>query len=459
VEERERRARLFATCIYVPIGLFAAIVGGHDAFVAAEVSSRSGGMLLLLGGLILLALVAALLMPAKRWSPRRRWAPRAAMYAAGIGALIGVSLTFAQVVSPDGGSEAFLLLIGIVALVIAFARRGWSAPRLLALVTAVLVPIYLLLDHGHSDGRVVAWIWIVAASGLAAVALRRTDPPTMGVTASKVLIGTIGFVSLSALVGLAQFWYTTQYLPSNEKVFLLVESKLRRLGSDGGADVVELTVRVKNISEIPAEILGSVYRVTGSSARPIDHSGSEPMTELVKPVFDGKTVSRYRRGSSWDLVQTGLVVPRHWWLGAEEEFSRVALVHVPHGRYDTLRAQGEVLTAKRRSLSLDYGSERWGWVNYPNRGVRGLKVISPIDETSWLRELTRDDRELRVKWIEKSKQENRPSRFPHVRAAITRVGEEPSPQEFFEYQRQAGENLYGVAPTVSTTVLPLGVRP
>jgi hypothetical protein len=457
VEAQEKQARAFAATVYFLIGGFATTVGGHDVFVAAEVSSRTGGFLLLFGGLVLVAVSIALLMPTKKWSPRRGWAPRAGMYVAAIGVAIGASLIFAQASSPDGGPQSIVLLVTLVAPLVVFARAGWGLARLLALTAAVLALGYLCLRAGDHDVRVVIWVLIVAVSGLASLVLWRTNPAKVAVSVSKVLLGAIGFVSLSAVLGIAQFWYTTQYLPSSELVSLSVESTLRRLGGDGRTDVVELRLIVQNTSPIPAEILGSVYRVSGSDVRPVGRSDLDMKRRLGRPVLYGEAISRYGRNSDWDLVQAGRVFGYGWSLDADEKFSRIALIHVPHGRYDTLRSQAEVLIGKRGALNLDYDSVRLRWLNHAKQHARGIKTIWPIRETSWYRGLTRGDRELRIKWITAADGDRRLGRFPYVRGAITQVGEEASPAEFHDYQDKTAE-LYGLSNTISTREIPLDIR-
>jgi hypothetical protein len=457
VKAQEKQARAFAATVYFLVGAFATTVGIHDALVAAEVSSRSGGVLLLFAGLALIAIAVALLMPTKKWSPRRRWVPRVGVYVAAIGIAIGLGLIFSQASSPDGGPQSIVLLAVLAALLVASARAGWSLVRLLALTAAVLALGYLRLRAGDHDARVIVWVSIVAASGLASLALWRTDPPRIAVSVSKVLLGVIGFVSLSAVIGIAQFWYTTQYLPSTESTSLSVESRLHRLGGDGRTDVVELELTVQNTSQIPAEILGSVYRVTGADVQTIGRSDLDMKRRLGRPLIYGEAISRYGRNSEWDLVQAGRVFSYGWRLDADEKFSRVALIHVPHGRYDTLRSQAEVLIAKRGALNLDYDSVRLRWLNHAQRHARGIKAIWPIRETSWYRGLTRGDRELRIQWITAADGERRLGRFPYVRGAITRVGEEASPAEFHDFQGKTAE-LYGLANTISTREIPLNIR-
>jgi hypothetical protein len=458
VEAQEKRARAFAASVYLAIGSFAVAVGAHDAVIGAEIGSRASGMVLLLGGLALIAIAIALMLPVKKWSQRRRWVPRAGVYVAGVGVLIGGSLIFAQAFGPEGTPRPVMQLVAVAILVAALAYLGRGLPELVVLSLAMLTVAYAFLDRGEHDGRVIVWGAIVIASGLAALALWRTNPPRIGLAASRLVLGLVGFFSLSAVIGVAQFWYTTQYLPANERVSLSVESTLRRLDSSPSGDVMELVLTVRNTSQVPAEILGSVYRISGSNALPIAASDRAMRGRFNRLALNGETVTRYRRQSDWDLVQAGRIFGFGWWLDAEEEFTRVAVIRTPHDRYDTLRSQAEILLAKQRSLNLGYENGRSRFLKRARWHVRGFKLIWPIEETSWFRDLTRDDREVQVKWITAMDGEARASRFPRVRGVITQAGEEASPEELLDYGLQTAD-LYGLTKTVSTREVALDIRP
>ncbi len=449
----EKRARWFALCVFSLIGLFASVVGTHDAFAALEVGSRFGGLMLMVAGS---ALVAA---GVSQGSYRFQWAPTAGVFAGALGAMVGVGFILAQLLSPDRSWPPIMCAVALagVMLVAAIVLR-WTPLTLSVISFASLFALYLLFVHGDYDQRQIIWAGFVIASALAAYSLWRAHPPELSLSAPRLFAGIVGFFSLSALVGGAQFWYTSQYLPSSEGVSLTVKSSLRQLGHSGNMDIAELGLTVTNTSAAQADVLGSVYRISGSVTRPTARPDAQMAEWLGRPDVRGATISRYRRGPTWDLTQCGRIFADGWWLEPNETYSRNILIYVPRGRYDILRSQVQLLFAKRGALALRERDRHRFPTTFDYGHAKAVVTRWPIQETSWFRDLTRGERELSLIWLTGNDLQPDPARFPHIAEGVGRVGEEAGNAEFASYNDQAAK-LYGLASTLSTRELPLDIRP
>ncbi len=449
MEADEGIARAIAVAVYVSVGLFAAIVGAHDAFTAFEFASRAGGILFLIGGLTLIGSGVVLCMPG------RTWGLRVAMYSGSLGILIGLSLIVAQAYGPDREMEPIWSLLAIAALLAAMARSGAGLKRLWLVGAGALLLSYLYFSSGDHDERVVIWAAIVFANCLAALALWRVGPPAIS-WPQHLRAGVFGFASLGALVAIGQLWYTGQYVPSREPASLTVEPALGQLPDANGLEVARLSIPVVNSGQTRVRVLGSVYRVAGARVKLTDRSDAELAQQLDRPAVSGRPVFRYRKSSDWDLVQTGKVMRDGSWLDPGERLQMNALVYVPPDRYDVLRAQVQMLIAKGNALEINYWQPR-RLTPFPGiLGNLGWGIIArwQVDESSWFRDLTRSAEEVEVDWHAGLATRPGLARFPYIRVYVLRVGERRPIESFLDYQKEA-EDLFGLATNVSATEVPL----
>jgi len=454
--DEEKRARAFAAGVFALVGLFAAVVGAHDAFGAYEVGSRFGGLLLLLAGSAVVATAVALLI----WS--LDWAPTAGIFASALGAMLGTSFIIAQLLNPDRSWPPFVTAVVISVLTLfAGILLHWKPNRLFAFSGPLLLFFYLGYRRGDYDERLIIWAAIVFASVIVAYSLWRVRPPVLsmsGAGQAKLFAGIFGFFSLSALIGGAQFWYTSQYLPSSEGASASITTALHQIGRLGHMDVVELKMTAENTGQIRAQILGSVYRVDGAPMIPVRRTDTRMVRLLGRPDVRGGGVSRFRRGPSWEVVQAGRIFSDGWSLDPEEKFSKSVLIYVPRGDYDALRAQAELMMAKGSSLTLnERDRSRYAGI-LDESGAKVVVTSWPVRETSWFRDLTRGNREVSLMWVIDSDRQPHSAQFPHLLNTVGRIGEEASPSEYNEYNEQTGR-LYGLASTVSTSELALDLRP
>jgi hypothetical protein len=453
---QEKRARAFAIAVFVPVGIFAAAVGSHDAFAAVEVGSRFGGLLLLLTGAALLAAAVSLAVPALRW------APTAGIFVAPAGVLVGLGFMAAQLISVDRDQlsvwASILIALAVVTVAVHRVRSGgpddWT-PSLLAF--ALLAAAFLRFSYGEHDERVIVWAAIAIAPALVAYQLWLARPPDLSALSLRTVFGVFGLFSLGAVVSGAQLWYASQYVPAHQAPSLTVETKLRQLPGAAGLEAARLTLTVSNTSQTQARILSSVYRVGGSPLTPaLYQSDADVSGQSRRPQVLGRPVLRYRRDVEWDLVQVGRVFPRGFWLDPDEKFSTSALVYIPRGRYDLLRSQVEVLIAKGGSLTVDdiEHPEVRQFAHVFGKPLWGVESRWGIAETSWFRELTRGDRSVGILWIAGRKGWPSQDIFPLVGSLVRRNGDDGSRREREDYSEQA-EGLYGMAGTETVTEIPL----
>jgi hypothetical protein len=433
----------------VGIGAFAGVVGAHDAFSSIEVGSRFGGMLLFLAGLALIA-VAIFLFAGLSWSLT------AGVLISPVAALIGLSFISAQLRSVDQDWAPIYVAICIAALALFLGiYRHWTPLKLILLSAALLTVSYLAFLAGDHDERLVFWVAIVFAAILASFTLWTAETPNVAISAVKVLGGMAGFFTLSALIGGAQLWYTSQYLPASLGASLSMDSRLTWLGRQGGEEVAELTLSIQNTGQTQAKILDSLYRVVAAPLNSIRLTDRGIRERLADPAVNDRTVARFRGSFSWDLVQAGRIFADGSWLDPEERYSVSSLVYLPRGRYDTLRSKAVVLIAKDKALTLDGGRELEFAHRPPSSRVRGFASQWPIEETSWFRQLTRSNRELQIDWVSGRPRNSEAARFPHLSYAVFRVGSNAAGDELSSYNEQLFTE-YGLGETRSNTEMMLG---
>jgi MFS family permease len=450
-QAESRKAFGFAALVFLCVGAFAGVIGAHDAFASLEVASRFGGLLLLLVGLSLIAVAVFLFAGFP-------WAPTAGVLISPLGVIVGLSFVSAQLLNVDRDWSPVFVAIGIAALVlIAGVHFHWGPLELGLLSAATLFAAYWLFLFGDHDERLIFWAAIVFFSTLACFALWRAQPPKVSISAARVLGGMAGFFTLSALIGGAQLWYTSQYLPESLGASLSVQSHLTREGIQGGEEVVKLTLSVQNTGQTQAKILDSLYRITAAPVVATGMSDRLIREELGEPAMDDHAVSRFRHPFRWDVVQAGRIFAERSWLDPEERYVTSTLIYLPRGRYDVMRSKSVVLISKGKALTLDEANERKYELTEPKRTMRRVALVWPIDETSWFRQLTRSDRDLEIDWITSRRGNTEAARFPYLSLEAFRVGSHADPEELSSYDEQLFAR-YGLGEQPSSTEMVLGRR-
>jgi len=369
-----------AANVLLPLGLFAAIIGGWDAFSALADQDRFLGALFVLGGLSMLA--AGICLLSSTW--RDEWGRPLGIIAGVAGILIGLYFVLSQLGFP--GDELFGFAIGRsgvfwfgVALMLAAAVAIWRLPR----------PDEPTAADTMSDGGAAA----AQSSGSKRAKTVATVLATFGTAATLLFV----FV---------QFWYTNQYLPAKNDAALALTADLNELKSSDQTSsfrVFAAKMTIKNISNTKTQVLSSPYAVSGVKIARANASAEAFFSRATPDVQDSEnlpighpTASRYSEEQPADLVQFGEIIPEAWYLEPSEDYSTRIIVSVPKDaadNYEFLRLEMNVVVAKGNRLNPDYD----GPVAYSPELVANVKrdhgryIVSewPIKPLSQLDRITR----------------------------------------------------------------------
>lgn len=445
-------ARRFSAILLSPVGGFALVVGAHDAFASAEVASRAGGWLLLVAGICLCTAVVLLFL---KGAPV--WVSTVGILVSPLAIGIGVALVGADLLTPDRNISAVVIAVLVVAAVAAGAVKSRVSPKRSAVGATCVLLLFLIISVVSGDRwqPIFLWAWFASNGAIAMYALWDARPPTFELSATRVLVTVGGVITLGALVSVAQFWYTSQYLPTTLPASLTVSTDLEQLEGSDDADVVRVTLTVENTAQTQAKILGSVYRATGSRVELVRSSKNALTRNSARPALTGKPVARYHREHAWDVLQVGRIFPDQSWLDPGEVHTTEFLVHLPAGRYEVVRSSANLLIAKGRALSIDQTPRFGPEVVSHGSGVRGVFTEWDIRETSWVRLLTRDHRIIRVGWLASEGKNPDPDAYPRLSAEVYREDDEPDGASLETYNEDLA-GIYGLAETTpSVAELPL----
>jgi hypothetical protein len=224
---------LFALYLFVVSGA-ALVVGAHDAALShANLSVTALGALLLGLGMVFFAAACTLVALGRRksWSGLSR---------PPCNRLVVVALLFA-------------LFVGIY--VFFAGLRGAGGQRLVVVVVA------LALIAGAAAG-----LWYFGGD--------------VDVTAAR--IGAVVLALVGTIVGVAQFWYQNQYLPTRAGRAVELSVGLERIGRQGSNDIVRATINFEDVGGRSVAVIGSVYGLTGSR---VVRCHRPAKVQVVRPYF------------------------------------------------------------------------------------------------------------------------------------------------------------------------------
>ena len=319
------------------LGSAAVAVGGHDTVVGAEIMVRVWGTLVLGAGCVLIAGAWGL----HRGSLRGR---SLAMVAALLGVALGAMTFFAQAVNDE------------------------------------------------PDRRLLGWAAIVVVSASCAWIVRSTTPLELrgqGVLSALPVLKSV--VSLGVVVSLAQFWYTSIYIPTTAPASLTFEPSVRPVAR-GDQLVLMGSVTVRNTSDTRVNLLASSLRMVGETLgeRPDEAFEADALSTYGqnKP---GKYEVRGQGVMDRAVVADGPLLPHGHYLEPGEAVTQPIIARVPPDTYDEAVLEAFVVIARGQTLALESAPPRPGPITDD-----GLVVVTPIPEAGWLRRLTRGDRYVRV---------------------------------------------------------------
>jgi hypothetical protein len=329
--------------------------------------------------------------------------------------LVAFLLAVAALVLVAGGHDAalrraplgvtvvsvILLVIGVI-LVIAAAdlvrltrRRSWrdgTRPPcrplvLVAFLVTVLLGAYVFLSALRTAGR--QWP-LVAAVGVVLMAGAVIGLVYFGRDARVTLprVGAIALGLVGTLVGAWQFWYQSQYVPSQAGRAVALDVTLTRLRPQPKDEVVRATVAYEALGGTSVSVVGSTYTLTGSR---VVHCPRAATLASVEEKFDGFLVDPQRvrfMAPVWEerpatVLAAGKFVGDGKRLDPDVSASRQFVFLVPRGSYQLLRLRAQ-LFAIPASVQL---SKRTVPEYTDIGGDHYLYGFWHVDDDSWLHDL------------------------------------------------------------------------
>jgi uncharacterized membrane protein HdeD (DUF308 family) len=346
-----RPPKLWAAIIWLALlGAAASVIGGHDTVVGTEITARLWGTFVLCGGCVLLA---------GAWGLYRR-------------------------------HDEFGRALGMVA----------------ALLGAALGAITFLVQvvNDEPDERLVIWTLITGLSFAAAWIVHGVTPEDergQGLWNRLPILKSV--VAAGLLFSLAQFWYTSIYVPTTAPASLTLEAALaeRRVGD---RVALEGSVTVKNTSGTRVSVIASVLNISAAAvvatgdpsdldlerAVGVAHKEGDGVASLA-PESAGR---RFARPNGIMTVQRGPLLEESSFFEPGETVSVPFVVWIPAASFNVAMASVELVMARSNALASEDA-------NPQSRDTLKRTVWTrEIPEAGWLRQLTRNDRFLRVEYAE-----------------------------------------------------------
>jgi hypothetical protein len=298
--------------------------------------------------------------------------------------------------------SALLLVVGVVLLVAAYQLvrstgrstgsedlRPTSAPIVLVafLLTIVLgISIFFAVIGTSGAHRlvVVGGALVFVAVGLLGLRFFGRDARvTPRRVEAAVALGVIGIV-----VGVGQFWFQNQYVPSHAGRAVALSLALSRAGAQTDYHIIRARIDYEDIGGRSVSVIGSAYTLTGSRVVRCHRTATAPR---VQDVFEGFLVdpqaSRYMT-DVWEerpptVLAAGKFVGDGKRLDPNVPSGRDFLFFVPRHRYQLLRFRAQ-LFAIPASVRLSQRALP-EYTNFP--GDNELYGFWQIVDDSWLHDL------------------------------------------------------------------------
>jgi hypothetical protein len=326
-----RIATAFAAYLTI-VGSAAVVIGIHDAALAgAQLGVTAGAVVLIAVGAVDLVAAWALVRLGEAPCPQRVFV-------------------------------AFLLttLIGAYAFVSAIKTGGDQRP-VVAVVTGLVTAVALV-------GARIAWR--DGAGGRIEVA-------------AAVALGLLGTV-----IGVAEFWYQNQYVPSHLESAVSLHVQLKLEAVQKNFDVIRATIDSEDIGGRNAKVIGSTYTLTGSR---VIRCQRKATPTAVQGIFNGLLPDPQRSrfmANVWEeqpasVLAAGRFVGDGTRLDSNVPASRDLIFFVPRGRYQLLRFRAQ-LFAVSAAIPL---AERPPDKRHPLIYGNDLFVIWTVADSSWFHDL------------------------------------------------------------------------
>jgi hypothetical protein len=329
---RDRRIAIAFAAYLAVVGLTAVVIGVHDAALAgAQLGVTAGAVLLIVGGTVDLIAGWALV--------RLRDAP-----------------------CPQRVFVAFLLttLIGAYAFVAAIKTGGDQRP-VVAVVAGLLVAAAII-------GARIAW---------------RDGVGGQIQIAAAVALGLLG-----TLIGVVEFWYQNQYVPSQLASAVSLKVQLKLEAAQKNFDVIRAKVDSEDIGGRNVRVIGSTYTLTGSRVIRCERKATPA---AVAGIFGGVLPDPQRSrfmANAWEeqpasVLATGRFAGDGTRLNPNVPSSRDLVFFIPRGRYQLLRLRAQLFAVSASIPLVARPSDK----RHPLIYGKNLFVIWTVANSSWFHDL------------------------------------------------------------------------
>ena len=198
---------------------------------------------------------------------------------------------------------------------------------------------------------------------------------------------TVALTVAGLLVGVSEFWYQNQYVPSHLDRAVSVQVGLKKVGVQGGYAVLSATLRYQDIGGRASIVVGSTYTLTGSAVV----ACSRPATPAAEAgVFQGKLDDPERSrfmSDVWEVLPptvlaAGRFVPDGDRLSPNVPASRQVIFYVPRDRYQLVRLRAQLFAI---STSVPLADQPL--VSRIIPGDKDLYDLWKLGESGWLQDL------------------------------------------------------------------------
>lgn len=297
--------------------------------------------------------------------------------------------------------SALLVAIGVTLAVAAYrllqlGRADWPDDKrppcrfvvLGAFFLTLLIGLYVLFAGLATTGS--QWPFVVAvALVLIVVSIvgfwffggpEHVSYPKLGAALVVTIVGTS--------IGVWEFWYQNQYVPSQGGHAVALSIQLHDDGRRGRYDVVRATVDYQDVGGKSVWVIGSVYTLTGS--RVVGCSRAPVASSVGKNFFGyGLTDPQRIRYMADAAEQAATVLAAGKFVGdgkrldSDVSAGRSFVFFVPTGRYQLLRLRAQ-LFAIPGSVKLSQRTQPRYWSIAGDNEIYGLWHI---DDDSWFHDL------------------------------------------------------------------------
>jgi hypothetical protein len=338
-------------------GVFALVVGLHDALLAASLASRLAGGGIAVGGVLLFVAAVQARRPGRA---DEGWRALLGIAAGAVETCIGAFLLVAAFDEPAASDD----------------RRWWGWAALMTVGVATMV-LYFAIGRGRlarSLGRPVS----IVASGAA----------------------------ISVVLGLVQLWQSAASSPSQTNPNLALTIALRPLPPKDGLERFAASFTARNLSDVPLLVLGSRYAATGIDMTSAQAQSDEAFTRrLRRDARVSADLTRAEEPAAAELAQAGAIAPDDFTFFPDEVFRTSRVISIRPRRYDRLVVTADVAVAREDRLEIDLMDPDNPLREFPQAGVLNvrppiaLSETLPVLEESWVRRLTRPAVDLRRVYV------------------------------------------------------------